>query len=242
MPPAESRRPSHTFYALAPLSPAEEQQAFAAWRAGDDSQLDRLLRANLGFVIQTAQFYAGQGVDLDDLIQEGLLGLLDAAGHFDETKGYKFITYAVYYLRRNFNQALDKYHSLIRIPSRKRGTPETALHFRSLQEPRFSSPEGEKEGKFSLNNSLALSVGPAENSEGNELRHQVRKLLQALEPREQQILWLYYGFGQEPLLLERIGEELQISREWVRQIRDGAIEKLREALGREPNTMRELLL
>src|SRR6188768_3140446 len=101
----------------------EEEAALAVRiRAGDDEALNVLVRANLRFVVSVAKKYQNQGVNLSDLINEGNLGLIRAARRFDETKGIKFISYAVWWIRQAILQALAEQSRIVRVPLNRAGT------------------------------------------------------------------------------------------------------------------------
>ncbi len=91
-------------------------------RAGDDSALEALVRSNLRFVVSVAKRYQNQGVSLADLINEGNIGLMRAAQKFDETKGIKFISYAVWWIRQAILQALAEQSRIVRVPLSRAGT------------------------------------------------------------------------------------------------------------------------
>ena len=108
-----------------PMTRAEECQAFEALRAGDESQRDRITQANLRFVFDVAKHFEGQGLDREDLVQEGICGMMVAVDKFDHTLGWKFISYAVHWIRQALhaatgsqgpiytplNQVKDHYHA-----------------------------------------------------------------------------------------------------------------------------------
>src|ERR671919_1792461 len=101
---------------------AEEVRLAQNIRTGDPEALDKLVRSNLRFVVSVAKKYQNQGVPLSDLINEGNLGLIRAAHKFDETKGIKFISYAVWWIRQAILQALAEQSRIVRVPLNRAGT------------------------------------------------------------------------------------------------------------------------
>jgi len=103
------------------ISPDEEVQLAGRIKQGDQSALDKLTKANLRSVVSVAKQYQNQGLSLPDLINEGNLGLIKAAQRFDETRGFKFISYAVWWIRQSILQALAEQSRIVRLPLNKVG-------------------------------------------------------------------------------------------------------------------------
>ncbi len=103
------------------ISPEEEVRLAILIKEGDQNALDRLTKANLRFVVSVAKQYQNQGLTLPDLINEGNLGLIKAAQRFDETKGFKFISYGVWWIRQSIMQALAEQARIVRLPLNKVG-------------------------------------------------------------------------------------------------------------------------
>jgi RNA polymerase primary sigma factor len=103
------------------VTPEEEASLAREIRTGSEAALEKLVMANLRFVVSVAKQYQHQGLTLSDLINEGNLGLIKAAGRFDETKGFKFISYAVWWIRQSILQALAEQGRLVRLPQNKIG-------------------------------------------------------------------------------------------------------------------------
>ena len=104
------------------LNAEEEAEMARRIRGGDEAALERLTKANLRFVVSVAKQYQNQGLSLSDLINEGNVGLMKAGKRFDETKGFKFISYAVWWIRQSILQAIVEYSRIVRLPLNKVGS------------------------------------------------------------------------------------------------------------------------
>lgn len=126
------------------ISPEEEVRLARRIKLGDQAALDKLTKANLRFVVSVAKQYQNQGLSLPDLINEGNLGLIKAAQRFDETRGFKFISYAVWWIRQSILQALAEQSRIVRLPLNKVGlTNKIQKAFSQLEQEfeREPSPE-----------------------------------------------------------------------------------------------------
>lgn len=126
------------------ISPEEEVRLARRIKQGDQAALDKLTKANLRFVVSVAKQYQNQGLSLPDLINEGNLGLIKAAQRFDETRGFKFISYAVWWIRQSILQALAEQSRIVRLPLNKVGlTNKIQKAFSQLEQEfeREPSPE-----------------------------------------------------------------------------------------------------
>ncbi|HEV7782778.1 MAG TPA: RNA polymerase sigma factor RpoD/SigA [Chitinophagaceae bacterium] len=119
------------------ISPQEEVKLAVLIKQGDQQALDRLTKANLRFVVSVAKQYQNQGLSLPDLINEGNLGLIKAAQRFDETRGFKFISYAVWWIRQSILQALAEQSRIVRLPLNKVGLTNRIQKAYSLLEQQY---------------------------------------------------------------------------------------------------------
>src|SRR6266704_1064160 len=235
-----------------PLITREEEVTLAQRiKRGDEEALDKLVRSNLRFVVSVAKKYQNQGVSLSDLINEGNLGLIRAAHKFDETKGIKFISYAVWWIRQAILQALAEQSRIVRVPLNRAGTlHRIGKRSASLLQELGREPTEEEIAKtlsisqahLSLDAPLTpgednklldylpdtTSPGPDDEIFEHALTESIEEVLATLKEREAKILRLYFGLeGQEPMTLEEIGSLLGITRERVRQIKEKALARLR---------------
>jgi len=231
-------------------------------RRGDREALEKLVNSNLRFVVSIAKKYQNQGVALADLINEGNLGLIRAAEKFDETRGVKFISYAVWWIRQAILQALAEQSRIVRVPLNRAGElhrigkRSSALVQELGREPTVGElAEGLEVDPDELYRTMSIAMahlsldaplvpgednklldylpdeyrpGPEQEAFDKALKTNVEAALSTLKPREAKILRLYYGLdGQDAMTLEEIGQQLGVTRERVRQIKERALARLR---------------
>jgi RNA polymerase primary sigma factor len=245
-----------------PLPPAREVELAQKIHKDDQVALEELVKANLRFVVSVAKDYQGQGLPLTDLINEGNLGLIKAAGRFDETRGFKFISYAVWWIRQSILQALAEHSRIVRLPLNRVGTISKITKTAEKLEAEIErSPNEQEIGRqlemtpdevidamrisrrhHSLNapfrdgdkNSLIDVIkdenqsSPDEPLMNDSLKDEIRQSLDTLKQRERQVIKMYFGIERDyALTLNEIGEEFNLTRERVRQIKEKAIRRLR---------------
>src|SRR5690554_8026648 len=145
----------------------EEVELAQRIREGDQRALEKLTRANLRFVISVAKQYQNQGLRLPDLINEGNLGLIKAAQRFDETRGFKFISYAVWWIRQSILQAIAEQSRIVRLPLNKIGSINKVRRTFTELEQKFEREPLEHE----IAAVLELSESDIRSSMSNSKRH-----------------------------------------------------------------------
>ena len=190
------------------LSDQEERELSEKILKGDQRALSKLVEANLRFVVTVARQYRGQGVEMEDLVSEGNMGLMKAAAKFDATKGVRFVNYAVVHVRQQIEKAIAQQSGLYQVPK--------ALGHRT---------------NMSLLSVLVNQDAPLadERVHSEVIVDAVEFALGSLDKRETKVINSYFGIGQEHETMAEIAEDLDLKRERVRQIRDKAIRKLRKA-------------
>jgi len=149
------------------ITPEEEVRLASLIRQGDQQALDRLTKANLRFVVSVAKQYQNQGLSLPDLINEGNLGLIKSAQRFDETKGFKFISYAVWWIRQSILQALAEQARIVRLPLNKVGlTSRIQKAFSQLEQEFEREPSAEE-----LADLLNMELEEVTSTLGINVRH-----------------------------------------------------------------------
>ena len=150
------------------LSTAEEEVELAQKvKAGDQLALEKLTKANLRFVVSVAKQYQNQGLTLPDLINEGNLGLIKAAQRFDETRGFKFISYAVWWIRQSILQALAEQSRIVRLPLNKIGSINKINKTYAFLEQSHERPPSAEE----IANELDMTINDVKESMKNSGRH-----------------------------------------------------------------------
>ncbi len=149
------------------ISADEEVELAVRIKAGDQRALEKLTRANLRFVVSVAKQYQNQGMTLPDLINEGNVGLIKAAERFDETRGFKFISYAVWWIRQAILQALAEQARIVRLPLNKIGTINKLNRAFSELEQKYERPPSAEE----LAEFMGVSVSDVKQSLQSNGRH-----------------------------------------------------------------------
>ena len=149
------------------ISPEEEVRLATLIKQGDQPSLDRLTKANLRFVVSVAKQYQNQGLSLPDLINEGNLGLIKAAQRFDETRGFKFISYAVWWIRQSILQSLAEQARIVRLPLNKVGLTNRIQKAYSQLEQEFEREPSAEE----LAEVLDMDIEEVTSSLGINARH-----------------------------------------------------------------------
>lgn len=246
------------------LAPEEELEAFRDYKNGNEEALIKIVRHNLRFVVSVAKQYQHMGLNLGDLINEGNLGLIKAAQRFDETKGFKFISYAVWWVRQSILQAINEKGRKIRLPLNFSGTSnkvrqktleilqheereptieelslETGLPEKTIQnciqsykkcsslDAPVNYEDDTSKANFIQDNSIPLPDHDFVEKESSAI--EVRELLKKLPPRQAKVISMYFGIGyKNPMSLTSIAENVGVSRERARQIRDKGLVALRK--------------
>lgn len=243
------------------ITPEDEVILARRIKSGDREALAKLVKANLRFVVSVAKQYQNQGMSLPDLINEGNLGLMKAAQRFDETRGFKFISYAVWWIRQAILQALAEQARIVRLPVNKIGSINRINRAFSRLEQEYErepssqeiadmlemAPDEVKDALKTNGRTVSMDApisseedntmydvlqsndtpSPDKNLINESLAYEIERALSTLSPREAKVLKLYFGINMKhPFTLEEIGEELGLTRERVRQIKEKAIKRI----------------
>ena len=246
------------------LTKEEEFELARRIRTGDKVALDHLVNANLRFVVSVAKKFLNQGLSYMDLIAEGNIGLITAAKRFDERRDFRFISYAVWWIRQAIQKAIAEQTNTVRLPinrsqqaqkikrtaqrlEQEHGRPaqedeiaeELQLSLRKMGQiraasrPMVSLDQGIFDDDVTLADTLKDpdDLNPEDGFVMDELHAEMAEALELLSARERDIMMRYYGLGDlETSSLEAIGQDIKLSRERVRQIRNQALKKIRQAV------------
>ena len=238
------------------LTPTEELELAKRIKDGDTKAIDELVEANLKFVISIAKTYQGQGLPLSDLISKGNYGLIKAANRFDHKRGFRFISYAVWWVKQSIIQSLNDNARTVRLPAniinKLSYLSKEIAKFEHIneREPVFGEIfDKDDEAMALLSFPKIASLNETINEDGDELieliagedpeenqvlvdervKQELNKTLDVLDERERKIVECYFGINidSEPMTLEAIGEKYDLTKERIRQIKEKAIRKLR---------------
>lgn len=190
------------------LTDEEERQLGERIAQGDQQALERLVTANLGFVVSVARQYQDNGLSLDDLVSEGNLALMLAAGKWKPEKGIRFVQYAVWDIRKAIERAIEQQGNIIHDAPASVGFTNSRVDMAVAKSNRNAD---ESVSFLSADTELTGSLG-------------------CLNERERKVIILYYGLGTDALTMMEIADEMGLKRERVRQIRKKAERKLRRPL------------
>lgn len=245
---------------LKPYTPEEEVELAQRAKSGDQEAIHDLIIHNLRFVVVVAKKFQNHGLPLEDLINEGNLGLIKAVQRYDETRGFRFISYAVWWITQSIRQAITHTGRTIRLPSnvsesigkmlkqsneleqayeREPTLEELAeITHKTLGEidtlvtnyqPLLSIDEAKEDSSRPLETFLRAENGSPEAGIMKEsIHYEIRRILHTLDEREEYIITRYFGLDNyPPKTLDEIGEEINLSRERVRQIKEKGLQRLR---------------
>lgn len=206
------------------LTDEQERELALRIKAGDAKALNKLVETNLRFVVKIASQYRNQGVDFEDLISEGNIGLMKAAAKFDATKGLRFVNFAVVYIREQIEKSLPEKQEEC-APVRGAGAS-------------LDAPLGHRTNMNLLSVLVNKDASMADERVHSEaIEDAVEYALTSLTDRESRIVNAFYGIGQEHETMSEIAEDMGLKRERVRQIRDKAVRRLRKTF---KNKLREI--
>lgn len=203
------------------LSDKEEAELATKIQAGSQRALDKLMSHNLTYVVSVANQYKNRGLDLEDLISEGNIGMLRAAKKFDGSQGKRFVTFAAPYIRDAIEKAIEQQSGLYHVP---RDAANSALEKRrsralSIDAPIGGSPE------LSLGRVIpdADAPDPERVLQKGIVEKELKSLVRNLPTREQHVIQRFYGIGVDTMTMAEIAQEMGLKRERVRQIRNHAV-------------------
>jgi RNA polymerase primary sigma factor len=217
------------------LSADEERDLALKIQQGDSRALNRLVEANLRFVVSIASQYKGKGLQMDDLVSEGNIGLMKAATRFNPDKGTRFVNYAVVHIRQQIEKAIDQQTGLYQIP---KDVQNEAVARQQSHPMSVDAPLGHRTN-MSLLSVLVNQDAPFadERIHSEAIEDAIEFALGVLDKRESRVVNAFFGINQEHETMAEIAEDMDLKRERIRQIRDKAVRKLRKAY---KNRLREL--
>ena len=203
-----------------PLPRAKEKKLLKLTKKGDEDAKKRILEANLRFVFDIAKKYTGRGVPIGELISDGNVGLIKAIDKFDPTNDVKFISYAIWWIKHEMLDAINKNKSTMFVKIEEENTNNVKLERKLIDD--------EDESVTSYDTMFSSTEEESENESKKIRKDVIKKLLSALNPRERFVIEKYYGIDDnEELTLLEIGDKLNISSERVRQIKGQSLKKMR---------------
>jgi RNA polymerase primary sigma factor len=244
------------------LTKEQEFELARRIRGGDKAALDKLVNSNLRFVVSVAKKFLNQGLSYMDLIAEGNIGLITAAKRFDERRDFRFISYAVWWIRQAIQKAIAEQTNTVRLPINRSQQAQRMKRMTQKLEQRYQRKIRDEEvaeemaiDPFKMGQIKAASrplmsldqplydedvtladtladpddVTPDDGYVTGELEQELADAMDLLSARERDIVSRYYGLGSvETASLETIGQDINLSRERVRQIRNQALAKMRQ--------------
>jgi len=194
------------------LTKADEKALIIAAQAGDIQARDTIIKANLRFAIQVARGYQGMGLELEDLIAFANVGLFEAVDRFDTGKDFKFITFAVWYIRAELQKALNDLSRVVRIPSHK-----TATEAQSIKS--IHTPVGDDDNKETYADRFLEAETVKSSRDKADFVFDLQRALSQIPEKQRIAVCMNYGIGYEYAKpMEQIAEELNITGERARQL------------------------
>ena len=181
-------------------------------QSGNIADRNKLIEANLKFVIQVANKFRGMGLELEDLIAFGNIGLFEAAAKFDTTKDVKFITFAVWHIRAEIQKALNDLSRVVRVPSHLTKTAEYSTKS-------ISTPVGDDENKETYADRFLAAETTLSRRDKEDFKMELNNALDQLKPKQRLAVCMFYGIGYEyEMCMDQIAEELSVTGERARQL------------------------
>jgi len=196
-------------------------------KSADTASRNRIIESNLRFVVQVALKYRGMGLELEDLIAFGNIGLFEAIDKFDPKKGVKFITFAVWYIRAEIQKALNDLSRTVRVPSHLTATAEYSVKS-------ISTPVGDGENKETYADRYLAAETSKSARDKADFQYDLQRALDQLKPKQREAICRFYGVGFEyEQCMDQIAEEMGVTGERARQLVRQAENALRALPGIE---------